>query len=525
MKVELTRDMVLGLEFSKIPVGLESKKTLKTAPNEKNIRWVLWDASQKSPPGFGVRVAPEKKTYILRRKVHGKSIMTTVGAVSDFKFLDDARDKAQELAVQIVETGKNPSVEARKASASEITIGMALERFLDHLTNRKVKPATEETKRVLRRVIKRFETYKWSKLRVKDIAPADIVKKFLEGDKTPSATEQTFQFAHNAVRWVIGMETLDAAVQGRKASLTTNPFEIIYLEKLIRTRDMIEAERDEKNKRNPLAPSLTLGPFLEAAWSKKNSNDNETGIHYLLLMLLWGCRKSEHADCVWGELLPERSDAAGTPSRRNTSHVWLEKTGDYGPYVFFHKTKNGRNHRLPLGPMALELLKRRQVSAAEEVVNRGFTNSRKYVFPAKSKHSRSGHYNDATDLLDALREEIGIDKLNRHDLRRTFGAVMTSLEVPETIKKRFLNHANTEVTETYTKAEWALFRKWMVKIEEGILTKGPNVYNSLKPDGFPPLAAPEPHVCKPPKPRTGRPPKGATKQAVPSKAAIVEADE
>jgi hypothetical protein len=46
---------------------------------------------------------------------------------------------------------------------------------------------------------------------------------------------------------------------------------------------------------------------------------------------------------------------------------------------------------------------------------------------------------------------------------------MTALDVPESIKSRFLNHANAKVTATYTKAEWSLFRTWMQKIEQGRL--------------------------------------------------------
>ena len=33
---------------------------------------------------------------------------------------------------------------------------------------------------------------------------------------------------------------------------------------------------------------------------------------------------------------------------------WLEHDEDWGPYVLFYRTKNGRSHRLPIGPMALE---------------------------------------------------------------------------------------------------------------------------------------------------------------------------
>ena len=48
-------------------------------------------------------------------------------------------------------------------------------------------------------------------------------------------------------------------------------------------------------------------------------------------------------------------------------------------------------------------------------------------------------------------------------------------------------------------------KEWVDRIEQAMLTKAPNIYNSLKPTDWPPLPAPEPHVCKPPKPRTGRP--------------------
>jgi integrase len=261
-----------------------------------------------------------------------------------------------------------------------------------------------------------------------------------------------------------------------------------------------------------------MGPFLEACWTKQLTNDNSTGIHFIILMLLWGCRKSEHAQCVWGELLPESANEkpgqeVPTPTRRNTSHVWLQDDPTYGPYVFFHNTKNGRNHRLPIAPMALELLKRRQQDAAEESARRGFGGkSRQFVFPAKNKTSKTGHYSDSKDLLDRVRDAIGLARLNRHDLRRTFGAMQGELHVPETIMRSFFNHSSPNVTATYTKAEWQLLRDWMARIEQGILSKAPNVYNSLKPLDWPCLSPIEPHKWAPHKPRTGRPAK-ADKEA------------
>ena len=470
--------------------------------------YILWDTSRDAPPGFGLKVAG-KKTYILRRKVMGKSMLSKVGNIADFDKIQDARAKAANLARTMIETGQNPNVLAREVNAAEVTLKQAMLAYREHLTTRTVKPAKMETLKVYDRVMRRHAEWKWSDRKVREVLDTEIIKKFLETkDATPTATEQAFRWPSRAIDWYIENEKIRADAQNREPTLKGNPFRTLGLNGHYRSKEMIDAEREEKGKRNPLRPTQDLGRFLEACWSKKDINDNMTGVHYIMLMLLWGCRKSEHAGLVWGELLTEVGGIG--IGRRSTSHVWIKEHPDWGPYVFFYKTKNGRNHRMPIPPMTLELLKRRQVSAAEEAVRRGFgAKSRQFVFPARSPFSQSGHYMDATDLLDDLREEIEVERLNRHDLRRSFGAVMTALEVPDGIKSRFLNHAHTTVTDVYTQAEWSLLRDWMMKIEQSILSRAPNVYNSLKPADWPPMPPIEPHKCRPPKPRTGRPAKAA----------------
>jgi hypothetical protein len=83
--------------------------------------------------------------------------------------------------------------------------------------------------------------------------------------------------------------------------------------------------------------------------------------------------------------------------------------------------------------------------------------------------------------------------------------MMTTLDVPEGVRKRFFNHADASVTDTYTRAEWAMLRDWMARIEQQILAKAPNVYNALRPLDWPLLDAPEPHVSRSARPRSGRP--------------------
>jgi integrase len=502
----LTRAIVLKLKREDRPVGVDAKGIIRFAPNTSTDDYIVWDGHSDAPAGFGVRVSA-RKTYVLRRKVNGVSRTVKVGNVSDFLDLSDARARASTLALQVQRTGKNPNVESRKAVASEATVMAIFSEYREHLRTRTGRPVKASTLRVVDKVIRKFDTMQWCRKKVNDIEIEDIRAEFKRGNGAPTANEQRFRWAIAAVNWKIESEVFAARAGNRQPTLTVNPFSILVSDKAFRSRGEIEQALARAGARNPLKPSSTLGPFLEAAWSKKNSNDNETGVHYLILMLLWGCRQAEHAQCEWGDKLREHGEHG--VGRTATSHVWLRERGDYltnGPYVFFHNTKNGSSHRLPIGTMALELLRRRQVSAAEEAVRRGFdAKSSRFVFPAKHKTSRSGHYSSAQDLLGRIKAEAGIERLNRHDLRRSFGTVMTSINVPESIKSRFFNHAKLNVTDRYTEAEWSLLREWMERIEQAILINAPNIYNSVKPADWPPLPAPDPHVCRPPAPRSGRP--------------------
>jgi integrase len=430
--------------------------------------------------------------------------MPLVGNVQDFTDIEDARAKAAELAREIVETRANPNDTARKAAKAELTLRRAFQRYRGSLSTQVNSKASGESLRVHDRVVRKFDALGWLDRKVREIDPDEIVTKFLEGMSTPSANEQMYRWASTAVNTCLSDDIWGAKVKGLKVPEGANPFEVLTRRELYRSRATLNRVRQANGARTPLGPSTTLGTFLEAAWSKKDINDAATGVHYLVLMLLWGCRASEHAACRWGELLSEHGEPGA--ARANTSHVWLRDDGQYGPYVFFYNTKNGRDHRLPITPMALNLLRQRQKLAAEEVARRGFDlRSRPFVFPARSKFSSTGHYMDATDLLSRIREEAGIVRVTRHDLRRSFGSVMRGLSVDEGIKKRFFNHGTTDVTASYTEAEWALLRHEMERIEHAILVTAPNVYNALKPTEWPPLAAPDPHQCKPAKPRSGRP--------------------
>jgi integrase len=95
-------------------------------------------------------------------------------------------------------------------------------------------------------------------------------------------------------------------------------------------------------------------------------------------------------------------------------------------------TKNGREHVLPLGPLAKSLL-----------ANKGG-----YVFPGRK---RGGSFNGWSKAKKALDELSGVTKWTLHDIRRTFRTLHSKIKTPQHIAEMLLNHisARTELEATY----------------------------------------------------------------------------
>lgn len=441
--------LIKSLSLDKKPDSIDAAGNVLFVDNPGKKEYIVWDAAQEAPVGFGVKVSV-KKTFVVRRRIDGKAIMPTVGNVTDYigekSPLSTARAQAASLVLEMRDTRSNPNVEARKRSVEEMTVGDALASYRKHCATRTQKPASVESLKAYDTDIRKVESYGWSQRKIIAMSLEEIMDKFVqELERAPGAAERAFNFLIRSVNWCIDQEALKAAVKNRLPLLQVNPFKILRINRMFRTREQLEAHRQTNGSRNPLTPSRTFGHFLEAAWSRRNYNDNETGVDFLITQLAIGCRKSEHGPCQWGELL--------TPQERLvTSHVMLDNDEDqFGPYIFFYWTKNRKSHKLPLGPMVVKLLRRRRDSCAAEVMSRENAGRRRlFVFPARSPSSKTGHYSDPKALLGSIRGDAEIPVLENHDLRRSFGAMMATLGVPEGCRRRFLNHAHPDVTSIYT---------------------------------------------------------------------------
>lgn len=466
MKTELNQNLVLRLTFSAKPIEIANGKIVRTESNDKT--YTITDSHREAPIGFCLQVGKTKKTYTVQRKVSGKLIKTKVGNVADFATIDEARQKARGFVQIAIETGRNPTTIAKERVAAEITLMEAFDDYEKHLRNRS-EPATENTMKALAKARRKLDA--WKSLRVRDLTARDILDRFDEiARKTPTTAEQTFRWAKVAVAHAISLEAHDAASAKREPTLVHNPFSILAIQQKYRSRKVLEAVYEEKGVRNPLDSKNTLGRFIEALWTRRKQPLNRTGCDYLLLSLIFGNRKAESAKLKWRDRLSDSESLS-------ESFVNLDEK-----YILFRDTKNRSDHRLPIPPMALEILRqRREMSDDGE---RG-----RWVFPARSRRSKSGHYSDSSELLDGIRESAGIAKLSTHDLRRTFGRLVDDLGFPYFATKRLLNHGVlSDPTSFYASTEWTRLAEYIARAEDALLRTSPTVYNSLRPLDMPPIA-------------------------------------
>lgn len=458
MKILLNQAIVLKLTIEQKPVADDKGKIVDYLPNPTLAPYLITDIHRDAPRGFCVRVGKTQKSYLVQRRHGAKVFQVVVGNVSNFATIDTARAQAREKSDEVRVTGRNPNVAKRHRSAAEITLGQCFEDYRKFMTTRAdpVKPNTVKSFDKARRKLA-----SWENKRVKELHTDLILDRFDEiAAKTQTTAEQTFRIATTCVNFAIQTEWENSNNEGREPLLTFNPFVTLMNKEKYRSREQLEQVYKLKGVRRPLSARETLGPFLEALWKKRK--ENPTGCDYWLTCFILGTRKSEAASLLWREALAEKEAAT-------SSWVCLKTRR-----VFFFDTKNGADLLLPLPDALFELLTQRR-ERREEVKE----SQAKWVFPARSKFSKTGHYTDGRSLLHYICDEAKLSRIAPHDARRTFGSIAEELTSYGMVKS-LLNHRNpSDPTSRYTEAEWQRTREVQQKIECHMLATAPVVYNAL----------------------------------------------
>jgi integrase len=350
-----------------------------TAPSSG--RAVYWD---RLLPGFGLRVSAKgAKTWVAMYRVHGKTVMETIGTIARVPHVDDARALARG-SMTTAAAGKNPVAEKRAAIARSdgSTVAVAVDRYLDHVDrNRHPKTARE-----WRRIFEHDVVPRWGSRPLAEISKGDVLE--LVNDK-----------AARRERVRKGM-TEGAGVQANRTLTRVRTFfgwaianDLVATDPTAGVRKPAkEAARDRV---------LTDGE-IRAFWEGAKHLGQPFG-HVFRLMLVTAQREREVAGMCWSELDLE-------------ARTWT---------IPGARAKNGKPHIVHLNGLAIEVL-----DQVHHVVDQNL------LFSGNGRTAVSG-FSHAKDRLDAV---MGVDDWVLHDLRRTATTCMARLGIAPHVADRVLNH-------------------------------------------------------------------------------------
>ncbi len=459
MKIPLTQDLIYRLNNEKSP-KIGANKKIVFEPHSGS-EYIVYDAHQNSPRGFGVRVGKTSKRYIVQRKIGSSITKWVVGNCAEIT-LEEAREAARKDIARVKETGRHPKkiVTLADKNAGEWSLGDCFDHYINRLKTRAT-PAKDNTLKSINTAREKLKD--WESVSVSAIKPHDVTKWF-DGVavKTRTAAEAAARWATMAVNSAIENEWHEAKAGKRKPSLDYNPFTILKTTGKYRLRKQLEQEYRRKGIRNPMTME-SLGDWLKMVWTRRSSYP--TGADFLLLTLLWGMRRGEACKIKW------RHRISATEAKAS-SYVDLKKK-----IVFVFDPKNRMDHELPLAPCALELLRRREEDSRTTIGHSSI-----WVFPARSTQSKKGYYSDPQVFFRGIRDGAKIEVLRPHDLRRTFGRVAESLQLSVTSIRRLLNHSDmANSTGRYTELEDKRIEECMERIERNILDACPEIFRALAP--------------------------------------------
>ncbi len=357
-----------------------------------------WDASL---PGFGVRVSPGgRKAWVLMYRIGSRKRRLTLGTYPPM-MLADARDEAK-AALLTVQKGSDPAAEKfewRKAQ----TFAQLAELYLEKHAKPNKKSWRLDEKALWRDVVPRL-----GNRRAREITRRDI-RDLLDDIKargSPIQANRTFEIMRKLFNWAIAEDYLpDSPCQKISKPAKENRRDRVLKEDEIRAVwQAMEAEQ-------PLVAAL------------------------FKLRLITAQRGGEVASMRWEDI--------DFPSS------WWTIPGE--------RTKNGLSHRVPLSPLALEILDRLKTERLEPP----------WIFPSPKPGRHLEHMVQATRRI---RKRSGIEFVP-HDLRRTAASYMTGMGMPRLTVKKILNHVESDVNATYDRHSYDQEKRqaleaWGQRLEE-----------------------------------------------------------
>ncbi len=354
----------------------------------KATRYEVWDPAAA---GFGVRVTPKGiKSFVYLYRFEGLARRMTIGRYPQLS-LSKARLKYASAKAALDDKGIDPGrglVEGRAASRIAPTVIQLVDEYIEKWAMPRKRSWKEDKRLLAYDVIPILGRKKAAEVTRRDI------RLLLDGiiDRgAPITANRVLAVVRKMFRFAVSRDIVP-----------NNPCEAVEAPAKEASRDRVLSE-----------------PEIQTLWQSLNSKKlkmTEPVRMSLRMILVTGQRKGEVVSARWDEM----DLAAG----------WWTIPGE--------KAKNGLPHRVPLSPLALELLKQiRKLSSDSE-----------FLFP--SAHGNKTIRHDA--VSKAVRRDesaLNVEHFTPHDLRRTAASQMASAGISRLVISKILNHVDSSVTAVY----------------------------------------------------------------------------
>lgn len=394
-----------------------TKKAVEGQPLPASGQKFLWDDDVK---GFGLRLTPAKRTYIVQGRVRGSGASRRL-SLGEHGVLTvaEARGRARE-ALSAMLKGIDPVEEKKRAEAHAMTLRAVVEEYLKD--RRDLRPSSRAD--IEKHLCKSFPA--WADRPFIEITRDKVATRFAElSERSPAQANQAFRVLRALLNYVRATYR-----HGQVPIIPENPVSILSDAKLW----------NRVRARSGRIPTDRIG----AAWnvlqelrhSSEQSRIGETLADAVSFLMLTGARWSEMSRLTWDQV--------------NLDGGWwhLPDPKSRSPITF------------PLSRTAREILTERLRTSG-------------YIFPARSGN---GHISEARGVLEKVSKAAGA-RVTPHDLRRTFRAVAGECGVEFWKTKLLMGHkisgdvALTHYTETsdlrYLASEINAIADWIIR--QGII--------------------------------------------------------
>jgi integrase len=386
----------------------------------KAERYEVWEDGRT---GLGLRVSPKgRKTWVYMYRHGGRARRMGFGTYPSVG-LAKARvrhSRARELLEQGIDPGAQ-QIEHKRTEDSATTVSDLIDEYLDKWARPRKRSAGED-ERMLRKDVLPI----WGRRKAKEITRRDVIT-LLDGIAergSPIMANRTLAVIRKMFNFAISRDIVDATPVA-----------------------MVKAPAKERQRDRVLSANE-----IRTLWKGLDTAPMSEGVKLILkLQLVTAQRKGE----VLGAALDEFDFE---------ENVWT---------IPAERVKNNQAHRVPLSPLALELIHQAQKCSSESPSL--FPSP--WLFPSPTIDGPIMPHSVNRAVYKSL-PGMGLENITPHDLRRTAASNMTALGINRLVVSKILNHVETGVTAVYDRHGYDAEKRhalevWAARLEEIVSGKLP----------------------------------------------------